>query len=232
MRTRERTSELSLVGEALDALRSSDRSYFVGVSVSKNRLFSKAALLEYEHKFCCGKHPLIIVLGDSLEIVNYRHLNNLQFDQAIAKAKRVGRNYYRGYRKLHNANSNIIPVRTWHLDQHSLLRRMRRQVRDFYWHDIAFKDRVRNEVVRNVESVTGKGALKNGPQITLEEYVLGEVAISLFIYAQAGQDRAIQLSPTRVSLLKELGDQQELLAWMGMVNYSCRYVWWHRTGGE
>jgi hypothetical protein len=215
------TRTVAAVAAAANSRHAAGTAYFLGVSLMSNRLFSKSFARELANSLAPA--PLLLVLADSLEEVNNRLIRRMRSEDAWVKALDVGEIYFKGFNKVSATAPNFYPVRTSDIEGLEEYRDVLAAVEGEFISDRTFRTAVRCEVRDNL-GVRARNLIGRGPSYRLEEYVLREIAVSLYLHAYFGGD-LIQLSVKRRSVMRNLSDYSRLLGRIGLapkdLGYEC-----------
>lgn len=203
-------------------LAESPRTYVLGVSLISNRFFTKSRVEGYLRRY--DDRPFVLLLADSLEAINYRYIRGFSTREAIERARHSGETYLQGFQKLVPRYPNLLPVLTSSVETLSGFHDVRCAVARYFRHDAAFRRDIREEVVENL-GPRGKHLLSHSHDPRIESYLLGEVAITLFLYRLAGGNRVTQLSPRATSILAHMPAYANLLEQVGVDPRAYEYRW-------
>ncbi|MEW8063338.1 MAG: hypothetical protein AB2776_19005 [Candidatus Thiodiazotropha endolucinida] len=209
-------------------------SYFMGISLMSTRFFSKNVIWNYLQHFDADNRHFVILVADSLESHNYQHFYSLPIDEARHKSKSIGMNYLRGYEKVGRNFNKCRIVLTSDLEMDHRYALTRKKVVEFYSTSREFRNNVKFEVKKNL------GAFIDGlPQMNpehhpsdLERYVLGEIAITLYLHQISGAIELQQVSRNKQSILTELTQYEDLLLATKTYLTSGSYIHWTPEGNQ
>jgi len=218
--------ELPALAEAAAAIRAAGRGFFLGVSLMSNRKFSKSYVRSCASSL--APVPFVLLIADSLEAINHRLLRGMSDADASEKALAVGANYLRGFLKIRATNPSFYPLLASKVEDERGYSEIRDSVIDQFAASRIFRAEIRREVRHNLGQ-RSRLLIGNGHQMLLEEYVLREVALTLFLHSTLGPN-LVQLSPKRLSLLGRLSRFDELLARVGLSRAEVEYRWLGEEG--
>lgn len=203
-----------------------DLMHFMGISLMSTPFFSKRTVRAYVDRFANGGSPFILLVADSLEFFNLLFLKNMPPQEAAGRARRVALGYLRGYQRIRHTHPNVRVVLTSQVECSVGFARCATAAYREYLTNTDFRSAVDRDVIQNLGDRVIP-ILNTGHTPGLQSYVIGEVAISLFMHSCAGpRVKVKQVSPRTTGVLPELGRFRPLLQAAGVARSQVLYEAW------
>lgn len=216
-------------GDVLKAIsqEATDQVAFMGVSLMSTNFFSKQTITRYAGKFGAWNSPFALVVADSLEEINYRFLKGLPAHLARAKARTIGKSLVNGYSRLRAGCPGLFPVLSSKIEQEAEYIPFRDLVTDAFGADPLFRHEVQCELVSNIGSRAYQYmARESAGKPLFEDYLVREIAISLFLCSYWRDKAVTQVSPSGNSLLRRLHSFESFRKAMNLDPHRLQYVAW------
>jgi tRNA-dependent cyclodipeptide synthase len=203
--------------------------HFLGISLMSNQFFSKRVIRSYARRFSGEDSRFLVVVADSLEAVNYRYINDLSPSEASRKALRVGKGYLAGVSRALLSFPHSRALSASSLESLGEYQSLLRDLRTFFISHSGFSSAIRKEVSANL-GTRAESLLSGDPtSISLEEYVLREIALSILIIRMWPNSLVTQVSRTGGLMATLAETHPDLLACAHLNPGRWQYMVWMPT---